>query len=189
MGDTADCLYEPALVDNLKAQENMADAQLIILPESNKKRGRSPQTPNSDDKGNSKAKRQLFSGTMEGCSEPLPMSSSPIVVNSEVSIPVLSTKHQDDDEHDTSTNYCLVGATGLPQPFPFIAPVHPLANIAGPSGDYSQPVYDMTKNFTPDVDSDEFNSYINGSFVPFLFMHHPFFIILLSVALYYLLFI
>jgi hypothetical protein len=105
---------------------------------------------------------------MEGCSEPLPMSSSPIVVNNEVSIPLLSTEHQDDDEHDTSTDYCLVGATGLPQPLPFIAPVHPLANIAGTSGDYSQPVYNMTKVFTPDVDSDDFNSYINGSFVPFL---------------------
>jgi hypothetical protein len=170
MDISANHLSPPVLIDNAQAQGNLEDDQ-VIEPEDNRKKRHSSQVSNSDNQANSKAKRQLFSTTVEGCSEPLPLPSSVIGANSEVSIPTLSSEHQDDD--DISSNYCLVGATGLPQPLPFIPPAQPLVDTAGPSGDHLQPVYNVTKVFTRDMDSDEFNSYINGTFILFHFVHHP----------------
>jgi hypothetical protein len=151
----------PVLIDNALAQENLKDSQLIGR-ESNRKKRSSSHISRSDDQGKSKAKRQLFSGTEE---EPSLLPSSPIGINSEVSNLVLSTKHQDDDDRDTFQNYCLVDATGAPhvQPLPFIAHAQPSGDVAGLSGDYSGPPLNTTHIFTPDVDSNEFDSFINGS--------------------------
>jgi hypothetical protein len=162
MDFSASHLSPPVLIDNALAQENLEDSHLIGR-ESNSRKRSSSHISHSNDQGKSKAKRQLFSGTEEDCSEPSLLPSSPIGINSEVSDLVLSTKYQDDDDRDTYQNYCLVDAIGAPQPLPFIAHAQPSGDMAGPSGDYSGPPLNTTHIFTPDVDSNEFDSFINGS--------------------------
>lgn len=51
------------------------------------------------------------------------------ILSNENYVPTRSTKSQEDD-NDTTADFCLVGATGLLEPFPFINPDSPLLGIA-----------------------------------------------------------
>jgi hypothetical protein len=128
MDTKVDYSSEPVLVNNLLAHENLADNQISVSQESNRK-WRSTQATSSDQAEDSKAKRKLVLGVIgEDYTSSEVVPSPPSLISNEVPIPALPVEPQEDD-HDAPADFCLVGIEELLKPLPFINPAIPLGRV------------------------------------------------------------
>jgi hypothetical protein len=154
---------QPILVDNVLAQANLADNQVIIPPEDSRKR-RSSKVTLSDDKGKPVAKRKIdFDDFVQHNDNSVAMPNFPpsTVTNENLVQAYTGIEHLEDDDHIGLINYCLVGVEGNPEPLPFVGP-H--IDAAGSAGDYSQSPYNLTQILPPAADPSDVNAYLNCSF-------------------------
>jgi hypothetical protein len=137
----------PILIDNVLAQANLVDNQVIIPPEDSRKR-RSSKVTLSDDKGKPVAKRKNdFDDFVEHNENSAVMPDFPpsTATNENLIQAYTVIERLGDDDHIALANYCLLGVEGNPKPLPFVGPN---IDAVGPAGDYSVSLQ-FDPNFAP----------------------------------------